>query len=75
MLRRIIGIPEVVYYRGRFRASLAWPKVGHGDGEGDSAALDEGAPQVTREADRLLRDRPLPARTDKLGLQVRPAGS
>jgi hypothetical protein len=75
MLRRIIGIPEAVYYRGRFRASVAWPKVGRGNGKGDSAALDEGTSQVTREADRMLRDRPLPTRTDKLGLQVGPASS
>jgi hypothetical protein len=71
-LRRIISIPEAVYYRGRFRASVAWTKVGRPEGDGDSPAPDEGV-QPVEEAVRPLRERLLPARTDKLGLQARPA--
>lgn len=72
MLRRIIGLPEAVYYRGRFRASVAWTKVGHEPGRGDWTAPDEAAQQNAREGDRPLRERLLPGR---LGLRATPAGS
>jgi hypothetical protein len=75
MLRKIISIPEGVYYRGRFRATIAWSKVSRRRGEGDSPAADVGASQAINEPDRLLQERALPARTKPSGLQVRPAGS
>ena len=75
MLRKIISIPEGVYYRGRFRASLAWSKVSLRGGEGDSPTADEAASQAINEPDRLLQERALLAKTKTSGLQARPAGS
>lgn len=75
MLRRIIGIPEEAYYRGRFRATLAWSKVSQRRGEGDSPTTDEAASQAINEPDRLLLESALPAKTKTPGLQASPAGS
>jgi hypothetical protein len=74
MLRKIISIPEGVYYRGRFRATIAWSKVSRRRGEGDLPSEDVGASQAINEPDRLLQDRALLAKTKTSGLQARPAG-
>jgi hypothetical protein len=54
MLRKVISIPEGVYYRGRFRATVAWPNVGRRKGEGDSVAADEKDRHTIQELDEPL---------------------
>lgn len=40
---RIISVPEGIYYRGRFRAAVAWSKVGKGGGKerGEEALVSD----------------------------------
>ena len=74
MLRKIISIPEGVYYRGRFRASTAWSKVSRRRGEGDSPVADVGASQAIDAPEGPLQERALLAKTKTSGLQVWPSG-
>lgn len=77
MLRRIISIPEGVYYRGRFRATTAWSKVSGREDEDNLTIVDEEAPHGIDDPDRMFRERGISGRTKtKMPvLQVRPAGS
>jgi hypothetical protein len=74
MLRKIISIPEGVYYRGRFRASLAWSKVSRRRGEGDSVVEEEEVSRGIDAPEALLRERTVSARIEPRSLQVRPTG-
>ncbi len=75
MLLRIMGIPELVYYRGRFRASMVWPGPGREEST-DVQAPGEPALKSVKGADKLGRENPLPpAVLDTRGLQARAARS
>jgi hypothetical protein len=73
MLRKIIGIPEGAYYRGRFRATTAWSKVSQRRGEGDSIIVDEEGPYGPEEPDRPLLERLVAGKTRTKPLQMKPA--
>jgi hypothetical protein len=73
MLRKLISIPEGVYYRGRFRATMAWSKVSKRRGEGDSIIADEQGSHGIEEPDRPLLDRVVSGKTNTTALQMRPA--
>ena len=75
MLRRIISIPEGVYYRGRFRATTAWSKVSGREGEDSPATVDEERPHSIDEPDRVIRERVISGKTKMSALHMRPAGS
>lgn len=75
MLRKIISIPEGVYYRGRFRATTAWSKVSGMGSEDNPAILDQERPHGTDDPDRMPRERAVSGRGKTRSLQVRPAGS
>lgn len=72
MLRRIISIPEGVYYRGRFRATTAWSKV---SGDLRNHAVDAVENTPTKERQVSLLDEIRVRRTGKkaAALAVRPA--
>jgi len=72
VLRRIISIPEGVYYRGRFRATTAWSKASKRKGEGDSTIVDEEGPYGLDEPDRPLLERVASGKTYTTALQMRP---
>jgi hypothetical protein len=57
MLRKIISIPEGVYYRGRFRATTVWSKASRREGEDNPAIVGEERPHGIDEPDRVLRER------------------
>ena len=71
MLRKIVGIPEGVYYRGRYRATTAWSKVSKRKGEGDSTIADEEGTHGIDEPARPLLERVVSAKTGTKALQVR----
>ncbi len=73
MLRKIIGIPEGAYYRGRFRATTAWSKVSKRKGEEDSILADEEGTHYVDDLDRPLLERVVSGRTRTKALQMRPA--
>jgi len=73
MLRKIISIPEGVYYRGRFRATTAWSEVSKRKGEGDSTIADQEGPYGLDEPDRPLLERAVSGETYTTALQMRPA--
>jgi hypothetical protein len=75
MMRRIISIPEGVYYRGRFRATIVWSKVSRRDGEDNAATVDEERPHGIEEPDKPLRERAISGKTKTSALHMRPAGS
>jgi hypothetical protein len=75
MLRKVISIPEGVYYRGRFRATTAWSKVSRREGEDNSAIADEERPPIIDEEGWALRKRALSGKTNTSALHMRPAGS
>ena len=74
MLRKVISIPEGVYYRGRFRATTVWSKVSKREGEDDPAIVDEETPHSIDEPDGVLRERVISGKTRMLALHIRPAG-
>lgn len=73
MLRRIVNIPEGVYYRGRFRATVAWSKVSGSDGEDIAVIHGEKRTRAAGEADKALRERGMPGKTRIPALHVAPA--
>lgn len=73
MLRKVISIPEGVYYRGRFRATLACSKVSKIRGEGDSVIADEEGSHGIDEPDRPLLERVVSGKTNTTALQMRSA--
>jgi hypothetical protein len=73
MLRKVISIPEGVYYRGRFRTTTAWSKASKRRVEGDSTIVDEEDPHRTDAADRPLLERVVSGKTGTEALQMRPA--
>ncbi len=75
MLRKVISIPEGVYYRGRFRATMVWSKVSRREGEDNAATVDEERPHSIDEPERALRERVISGKTKMSALNVRPAGS
>ena len=75
MLRKIISIPEGVYYRGRFRATMVWSKVSRREGEDNAATVDEERPRSIDEPEEALRGRVISGKTKIPALNVRPAGS
>lgn len=75
MLRRIISIPEGVYYRGRFRATTVWSKVSRRESADDPVIVDEEKPHSIDEPDRVLRERAISGKTKASALHMRPAGS
>lgn len=75
MLRKITSIPEGVYYRGRFRATMVWSKVSRREGEDNAATVDEERPRSTDEPEGALRERVISGKTMISALNVRPAGS
>jgi hypothetical protein len=75
MLRKVISIPEGVYYRGRFRATIVWSKVSRRDGEDNEATVDEERPRSIDEPEGALRGRVISGKTKMSALNVRPAGS
>jgi len=75
MLRKIISIPEGVYYRGRFRATTVWSKVSRREGEDNAATVDEERPRSIDEPEGELRGRVISGKTKIPALNVRPAGS
>jgi hypothetical protein len=73
MLRRIMNIPEGVYYRGRFRATTAWSKVSKKTGRDDSeAVVDGGKLQGVDVPDRLGTERRATGRKESTSLHMRP---
>jgi hypothetical protein len=73
MLRKIISIPEGVYYRGRFRATTAWSKVSQRKGEGDSTIADEQGTHGIDEPNRPILERVVSGKTGTKALQMRPS--
>jgi len=73
MLRQIISIPEGVYYRGRFRASMAWSKVTRRKGEGDLVVEEEGSRGIDA-PEGPLREKTVSASTEPRSLLVWPSG-
>ena len=73
MLRKIISIPEGVYYRGRFRATMTWSKVTRRRGEGDSVVDEEEGSRGIAAPEGPLRERTVSARTEPRSLQVWPS--
>ena len=72
MLRKVINIPEGVYYRGRFRATTAWSPVSKRKGEGDSIIADVEGSHGIDEPDRPLLERVVSGKTNTTALQMRP---
>jgi hypothetical protein len=75
MLRKVISIPEGVYYRGRFRATIVWSKVSRRGGEDNAATVDEERPRSIDEPEGALRQRVISGKTKMSDLNVRPARS
>jgi hypothetical protein len=75
MLRKVISIPEGVYYRGRFRATIVWSKVSRRGGEDNAATVDEERPCSIDELEGALRQRVISGKTKMSDLNVRPARS
>jgi hypothetical protein len=73
MLLKVISIPEGVYYRGHFRATTAWSKVGKKKGEGDSIIAHEGGPHGIEELDKPFLERAASGKNNETALQMRPA--
>ena len=74
MMRKVISIPEGVYYRGRFRATIVWSKVSRRDGEDNEATVDEERPRSIYGPEGALRGRVISGKTKMSALNVRPAG-
>jgi hypothetical protein len=75
MLRRVISIPEGVYYRGRFRATTVWSKVSRREGEDNPVVADEERLHSIDESDVVVRERVISGKTKMSTLHMRPAGS
>jgi hypothetical protein len=75
MLRKVISIPEGVYYRGRFRATTAWSKVSGRESMDNQVIVDEEEPRGIDEPDRVLRERAISGKLKMAALHLRPAGS
>ncbi|MBN2100048.1 MAG: hypothetical protein JW753_10685 [Dehalococcoidia bacterium] len=75
MLRKLISVPEGVYYRGRFRATTVWSKVSRREGEDNSAIVDEEGTHGVDEPDRVLRKRVISGKNNTSTLHMRPTGS
>jgi len=72
MLRKVTSIPEGVYYRGRFRATMAWSKVSKRKSEGDSIIADVEGSHGIDEPDRPLLEKVVSGKTNATALQMRP---
>jgi len=73
VLRKVISIPEGVYYRGRFRATTVWSKVSRREGEDDSEIVGEQRPLSIDEPEGALRERATSGKTKASSLHMRPA--
>lgn len=54
MRREVFTDLKGVYYRGRFRASTAWSRIGKGRGDEDASQVE---PDVIRQAEVTARSR------------------
>lgn len=72
MWQKIMSSPEVVYIRGRFRASVASARVAREEGEDQGPDADQAPSAAIREPGRPLRGRLTPGTP---GLRLKPARS
>jgi len=73
MLWKVIGIPEGVYYRGRFRATTVWSRANKKRNEGDTMTPDQKGAHTVDQLARPLLEWPASEQANTVGVPVKPA--
>ncbi|MDM7999146.1 MAG: hypothetical protein QUS33_03865 [Dehalococcoidia bacterium] len=75
MLRKMIDIPDGIYYRGRFRAAMTWSKARGGASQDSQPSQDQETPVASKESGSKPREPAIPVKVNTPALQATPIGS